>query len=313
MKLIRLIQLCALTVLTVVLIAACGHHSHSETFTVTTTDESISQCPAGGGFMGCALGAPKHPTAPTGSEKAAPIPIGVKFPDVSNYQGCSIDWAHVKAPGAAVKIGEGDSIVDACAAHNVKGLEAAKKKVIDYWFVRPDGTLADGRAIVAELKHLGQTIAHVVIYTGGTWSGGPTGGDHIWVAAYTGGTVRPDIGLGPEDSWQFTDDGYTAGLGYTDLNVDDGLLADADHVLVLDEEVPGLSGYAPVLSKYVLAHDPVKPTKKAKERRLEAQIVSQRVLLRGGHCYGRNRHTAKCSAELKHGDQLHIALNKLTK
>ncbi len=318
--------------------AACGV-THTPT-TATTTTTNPTACPVGDSYMGCAEGAPATFSVAPGFKLSGPPPKGQKFPDVSNYQGCSLNWAHIGTAGAVIKLGEGDSIADACAAHNLAGLAAAHKRAVVYWFVRPDSISAEGAFIVARLKAEHLTINHVVIYTApGTWPGGSSDGLSTWEAAYTGTTTRPALPYGGSVlAWQYTDSGYTAGLGYGDLSVDYGLLKLAPHVLVLDEEVPGIAGYAAPLTRYVLTHDPVKPDTAAKARaaraakakaaaakaakvkaakadaaeraKLTREILAERNQLRSLHCY-RYRHLGKCPADLAHGDQLHRELARL--
>ena len=77
--------------------------------------------------MGCAAGAagPSAKVVPKGRFRVTPkaAPGGAKFPDVSNYQGCSINWARIPVPGAVVKADEYSQ--DPCFAHNVASLRAA--------------------------------------------------------------------------------------------------------------------------------------------------------------------------------------------
>ena len=240
------------------LITACGNPSHQmTTSTGTTTEPLTSACPAAGGYMGCAVGSPKtYSATPPSGVKAEPVPTGIRFPDVSDWQGCAINWATVSAPGAAVKLGESDDIVDPCAAHNLTSLKAAGKQRIVYWFVRPVPDIPEAQEIVRALKANGLTINKVVRYGAPGIPYDLSGSFSTWEADYSSvreaWPARTTIA-----AWQYTDAGYIAGLGYGDVSVSYGLLADSPHVLVLDEEVPGISGYAPTLARYVLAHDPV--------------------------------------------------------
>lgn len=300
----------------------------------TVPAKTIAQrCPPGGGYMSCSINGTSSYTPPSlnPTPTETVTPPGSEFPDVSNYQGCDIDWANVGASGAAIKLGEGNSIVDACAAHNIAGLRASHKALVYYWFVRPDGTTPEAAYIVRTLKAERLTVDHVVIYTApGTWPGGPSNGLDTWEAAYSGTLSPPAL---PYHSgvlaWQFTDAGSISGLGQGDVSVNYGLLALAPHALVLDEEVPGIAGYAPALASYVLKHDPTprpktyacKPFKaqgshkacdalKRNRVHFEREIAAQRRLLRSQHCYA-HRSTGKCPTYLKRGNQEHAALNRL--
>jgi hypothetical protein len=307
-------------------VAACGT-TRAPTST-TTTAPAATACPRGHSYMGCAEGAPAAFSQTPTFKLSGPPPAGQKFPDVSSYQGCDLNWARIGAAGAVIKLGEGESVADPCAAHNLAGLAAAHKRAVVYWFVRPDSISAESAFIVARLKAEHITINHVVIYTApGTWPGGSNGGLNTWEAAYTGTTTRPALPYsGGVLAWQYTDSGYTAGLGYGDLSVDYGLLKLAPHVLVLDEEVPGIAGYAAPLAQYVLAHDPARSdtaaqsharararaakAKAAERATLTGEIRAERRHLRSMQCY-RYRYFGACPAALKRGDHLHAELSRL--
>jgi hypothetical protein len=281
-----------LAMFAVLTLAACGSHTPSVTVTtprgVTTTEALTTACPPGAATMGCASGAPATYSAqPPPGVRASEVPAGVKFPDVSAYQGCSIDWSAVGAPGGVLKLGEGNYEHDSCASHNVAELRAAKKAVLVYWFMRPVGATSEAAYIVAALKAQHLTISHVVEYTSpGTYSGGGCL-RLLWIAAYSGGAHPPNAPCSTSlKGWQYTDDGHVAGLGYGDLSVDYGMLAYAPHVLILDTEVPGLSGYDAPVAAYVLKHDPAAKAKPHKVKPTPAALV----------CFGPHRsHSGKCA------------------
>ena len=93
------------------------------------------RCPSGKSFMGCSVGgSPRAVQSIPAGTRAISLAPGQKFPDVSSYQGCSINWPAIPVPGAIVKAWEYSQ--DPCLAHNATSLIASKKAWTMYDFVR---------------------------------------------------------------------------------------------------------------------------------------------------------------------------------
>ncbi len=217
--------------------------------TTSTTVTAAPSCPPGAATMGCSI------RPPIGSRATlhTPTPAGTKFPDVSSWQGCQLDWSRIAAPAAVVKADEYQQ--DPCFRHNVASLKAARKFWAPYLFVRSCsaqafiatirsvGGLTSGPAIIDEEvpaadNCTGTLTAQItrafgrepVEYTspGTATSGASTGGLPEWVASY-GVSRAPCIWTCRPVAWQYTDGAsiprtFINGLGYVDANVDYGLL-----------------------------------------------------------------------------------------
>ena len=111
--------------------------TNKSTTTVALPSVAPVSCPANAAYMGCSQHS-KVSLTPT-----SPAPSGELIPDVSQYQGCSVNWAKVKAwqlahgwtPAGIFKLGE--YTADPCAAANAKALHAAGMVAIGYDFARP--------------------------------------------------------------------------------------------------------------------------------------------------------------------------------
>lgn len=178
------------------------------------------------------------------------------IPDVSNWQGTSVDWKSAAACGIAggiFKGGEGTG-VDWTAATNNSALRSLHLWHAMYWYIRAVGCQAEADAISREAHTLGVVVVVndlespsdnagygaclpplekkaglvPVDYTSpGTWSGGDGGFGAVpeWQAEY--GPVLHPLWT-PVVAWQCTDGHYGCvtyipGIGYGDVSKDQGI------------------------------------------------------------------------------------------
>lgn len=231
-------------------LASCGGH-HTKTPAKPPAKPSLSKlCPAGQSQMGCSV-----TPAPGGPPKGARGPSGLRFPDVSSFQGHP-DWAAAKPFISMASVKAGEFVEDPDFAWNISQLKANGIKWAPYWFVRNTGCDHESAEIVSVIRSVGgltslplvldmevpeaagyaPCLANAVhsalgrwpiIYTApGTWPGGSNAGLGLWVASY-GPSSAPCFWTCHPLAWQYTDGRFgfptrIPGISLGDVSVDYG-------------------------------------------------------------------------------------------
>lgn len=266
LKRLRWGALVPIVALLMIAIGGCGggapHASlraHVRPTSKTALTAALSaNCPVGQSYMGCSIGAARHP----GHALHGAIDVrgvapanGCTIPDVSSWQGHE-DWA-AAAPyicAAVAKAGEGGVREDPDFAWNVAQLRSLHIHWGAYFFVRG---CSDGAQFVAELNSVGfkgdpdalrpdldtevpsakdcivpaADAIHAAFgiwpndYSApGTYPGGPCGGLDKWEADYTLGLREIENDCGLVIAWQRYSPPYTfksvPGLGTIDESID---------------------------------------------------------------------------------------------
>lgn len=225
--------------------------------TATQLGGTTSPCPTGHSYMGCSIGAAKHPAHDLQNLRratvTAPVP-GCVFPDVSSFQGHP-GWSAASGSicAAVAKAGEGGVGEDPDFAWNVGQLRALHIPWSAYWFVRGcdegpsfvdvlnsirfrgdrdalrpvldmEVPSAAGCAVpMANAIHRAFGLWPIIYTAPGTWPGGSSGALDTWEADY--GSVLERLPFASTVlAWQRYSPPFTfrsvPGLGTIDESID---------------------------------------------------------------------------------------------